>query len=310
MNDDTKNLIRIKTSDICLALEECLPEKKLRQFIKNLSPKAVGHDLIRIGCDTDGGYLIPDDLEGIQACFSSYGTENSSFEKMLVVRYGIKPFIVGKQELTRVEYLKQFISQLLYSTSAEEAKVECFKRFISQMKTYKTTHKTFCRSLDFDLENKFIGVKNDIITTRLHDWMKKKVRLDSIGDLILRMNLDRYDPRVLKDTPSEVLKKFRIMVIRFHCMRLFDLIFFEQLEDVFNKILRDFCVAHIHPDNNARKWLYKDIEMPERMEFTFIRKDRVLPDNRKLVFPHKLDCRNNPNVPDLVLPEIWQNHKT
>ena len=303
MNDDTKNLIRIKKSDLCLAPKECVPEKEIRQFIKNLSPKTVGHDLIRIGCDTDGGYLVPDDLEGIQACFSSYGTRNSSFEKMLAVQYGIKSFIADKTD------------------EIEMTKVKRMKRFIRQLKK----HKTFCLSLDFDIENKFIGLKNSQTTIRLHDWIKKKVRLDSIGDLILRINVNghghsvlkdtaeqvsAYEHSVLKDTPSEVLKKFRIMVIRFHPMCIFDLYIFKRLEDVFNKILRDFCVVHIHPDNSSSKWLYKDIEIPDRMEFTFIRKDRILPDNRKLVFPHKLDCRNNPNVPDLVLPEIWQNHKT
>ena len=270
-----------KESDMWLPAEECTPEKKLRSLIKNLSPKAEGYDLIRIGCDGDSGYLIPDDLEGIQACFSPGFNGKSSFEKMLAVRYGIKSFIADRIGMTKVEYLKRFIRQL-------------------------KTRKASCRSLDFDIENKFIGLKNSRTTMRLHDWIKKKVRLDSIGDLILQMDIENDEWEILMDTPSEVLKKFRIMVIEFHGLHLHILSIFLKKEKVFNKILRDFCVVHIHPNNYARKWLYKGIEIPELMEFTFIRKDRVLPDNCKLVFPHKLDCKNNPNAPDLVLPEIWQ----
>ena len=276
----------VKQSDIWLPAEKCVPEKELRHFIKSLSPKAVGYDLTRIGRNRDGGYLAPDDLEGIQACFSP-GGGRSTFEETLAVRYGIKSFIAEKDEI-------------------EMTQVARMKRFIRQLRK----HKTFCLSLNFDIENKYIGVENNLTTIRLHDWMRKKVQLDSIGDLILQMDIEGDEMDILMDTSPEALKKFRIMVIEFHLMMLYDLSVFSRFKGVFNKILSDFCVVHIHPNNGTAIHFYQGIEIPLTMEFTFIRKDRVLPDNRKLVFPHKLDCRNNPNVPDLVLPEIWQNHKT
>ncbi|UAB78968.1 FkbM family methyltransferase [Erythrobacter sp. SCSIO 43205] len=42
----------------------------VRGFVRSLTPVDIGIDLIRIGSDTDGGYLVPDDLDGIEACLS------------------------------------------------------------------------------------------------------------------------------------------------------------------------------------------------------------------------------------------------
>ena len=37
----------------------------VREFINRLHPLVTEHPLIRIGARGDGGYLIPDDLEGV-----------------------------------------------------------------------------------------------------------------------------------------------------------------------------------------------------------------------------------------------------
>ena len=46
-----------------------------------LSPCSNGHSLIRVGAEEDGGYLVPDDLEGIVACFSPGTDQVVEFEK-------------------------------------------------------------------------------------------------------------------------------------------------------------------------------------------------------------------------------------
>ena len=42
----------------------------INELIKKISPVDSGRKMIRLGPDKDGGYIIPDDLEGITACFS------------------------------------------------------------------------------------------------------------------------------------------------------------------------------------------------------------------------------------------------
>jgi hypothetical protein len=55
-------------------------------------------ELIRIGAASDGGYLIPDDLQGVHNCFSPGSDLLWDFENALAERYGIKSFICDSAE--------------------------------------------------------------------------------------------------------------------------------------------------------------------------------------------------------------------
>jgi hypothetical protein len=64
-----------------------------RQAIaKALRPFDVGYELIRVGDFGDGGYLVPDDLSGIRACFSPGVSKQASFELDMAKR-GIPSFM-------------------------------------------------------------------------------------------------------------------------------------------------------------------------------------------------------------------------
>ena len=58
-------------------------------LIGRLKPVTTRHSLIRIGADADGGYLIPDDLQGISVCFSPGVGPTATFEMDLERRFGI-----------------------------------------------------------------------------------------------------------------------------------------------------------------------------------------------------------------------------
>jgi hypothetical protein len=70
-----------------LSLQGVLGQNVRADDIKNvaemLKPVASSSQLIRIGSKGDGGYLVPDDLVGITACFSPGIANNVSFEKQL-----------------------------------------------------------------------------------------------------------------------------------------------------------------------------------------------------------------------------------
>jgi hypothetical protein len=61
-------------------------------LIHKLSPQDCGVDLIRVGSKGDGGYLIPDDLQGIEYCFSPGVSKVSDFENQLADLH-IKSFL-------------------------------------------------------------------------------------------------------------------------------------------------------------------------------------------------------------------------
>ncbi|MEJ2410769.1 MAG: hypothetical protein P8Y48_16060 [Novosphingobium sp.] len=60
-------------------------------FLATLRPVETEHPLIRIGGEGDGGYLVPDDLDGIEACFSPGVDKIALFEEDMIAR-GMRVF--------------------------------------------------------------------------------------------------------------------------------------------------------------------------------------------------------------------------
>jgi hypothetical protein len=70
------------------------PEAKdVRRVVSLLQPVKSPCPLIRIGGDRDGGYLVPDDFDGVGACFSPGVAESAHFELALANR-GIESFMI------------------------------------------------------------------------------------------------------------------------------------------------------------------------------------------------------------------------
>jgi hypothetical protein len=68
-------------------------DKKIEDFFKMFRPYDLGYDLIRIGSENDGGYLVPDILDEINTCISPGVGHTNSFEKDLEKR-GIRSFML------------------------------------------------------------------------------------------------------------------------------------------------------------------------------------------------------------------------
>jgi len=62
------------------------PAEAIRAAAALLRPLDAGHPLVRIGAAGDGGYLVPDDLLGITACFSPGVSAIAAFEADLESR--------------------------------------------------------------------------------------------------------------------------------------------------------------------------------------------------------------------------------
>jgi len=68
--------------------EEFLPTPldRVRAIAGRLAPHAIGRDLVRIGPAGDGGYLLPDDLDGISVCVSPGVSTECGFDLALAER--------------------------------------------------------------------------------------------------------------------------------------------------------------------------------------------------------------------------------
>lgn len=234
----------------------------IEDFLRTIRPVETEHRLIRVGGDADGGYLIPDDLGGISACFSPGVSTIARFEEELAAR-DIKCFLAD--------------------ASVDGPPVA---------------------SNRLDFERKFLGAKagGDFIT--LQDWIDRKA--PGVGDMILQMDIEGAEYRVILSTDSETLRRFRILVIEFHNLAsIYDRMGLDLVSLTFCKLLEDFEIVHIHPNNRIRPITFKQFETPPLLEFTFLRKDRVTRRRPATSFPHPLDRKNVAKRPDIALPACW-----
>jgi hypothetical protein len=58
-------------------------QSDLDEFLRQIWPVTTNRALIRLGSQADGGYLLPDDLQGIEACFSPGVAHTSDFENQI-----------------------------------------------------------------------------------------------------------------------------------------------------------------------------------------------------------------------------------
>jgi hypothetical protein len=65
-------------------IDPMVDKKRLVELARKLRPYKTDIDLIRLGANSDGGYLIPNDLNGIGACFSPGVDQIASFESDLL----------------------------------------------------------------------------------------------------------------------------------------------------------------------------------------------------------------------------------
>jgi len=240
-------------------------QKLLKFFFDRINPVATEHCLIRIGGNNDGGYLVPDDLDGIEACFSPGVSNVATFEEELAKK-GIRSYMAD------------------YSVNGPPV------------------HNSM-----FDFEKFYLGAENNEIYQTLDNWVSKKTP-GHPDDLILQMDIEGGEYDVLLQSPSNLLRRFRILVIEFHSLDgLMDQYGYKIISHVFMKLLSDFEIVHIHPNNASNIFRTGEYTIPGAMEFTFLRKDRIKQRTPLREFPNKYDFRNLADKKDMVLPECWYN---
>ncbi len=156
----------------------------------------------------------------------------------------------------------------------------------------------------FDFEKKFLGITEDPVHMTLKNWTKRKAGDET--DLILQMDIEGAEYSVILDAERDIIRNFRIIVIEFHRLdALFENFGFEIIHLTFRRLLADFEIVHIHPNNCYMPKTYKGYEIPPVTEFTFLRKDRISNSRPTRTFPHELDQANVPYHSDYALPNCW-----
>ena len=95
MNHNLKKLAQNIFSTLDIHIVRLTDKKELEIFLKKLRPMSCNKELIRLGPDGDGGYLVPNDLKDIEACFSPGVDYISGFEEDCA-NMGMEVFLADK----------------------------------------------------------------------------------------------------------------------------------------------------------------------------------------------------------------------
>jgi hypothetical protein len=240
-----------------------------------LRPKPSPFSLIRIGGNTDGAYLLPNDLQGIKACFFPGVSNRKDFADELLDVYDIASHMCN------------------YSSDPEK-----FKTPLKPMQTFK---------------KKWLDINGCEDSISLENWVLE-FSPDRNEDLILQMDIAGAEYRNLLQTPDEILRRFRIIVIELHhldvCNRPDD--FNKELGPFLERLDKHFVCVHAHPNNCCGDFQLagSQLNLPNVHELTFLRRDRWEGTNDvdcyPPMLPHPLDIEPNvPKMPPIFLNEHW-----
>ena len=238
---------------------------QLKELVKALRPVKTDFQLIRIGGANDGGYLIPNDLDGIAACFSPGVADTASFEIDLCKR-GIGSHLAdasvdgAPKGFTPLSFTKKYLDGYNDETNMT------LKTWMNEKGLSNMNGANFI--LQMDIEG---GEYATIIATPKEVLQQFRIICVEIHDI------DAW----------------------------FNPIAWNTVATFFAKLTEDFHVVHNHPNNNCGTVDANGFILPRVFELTLLRKDRSKALGLVEDLPHPLDAPNVTDKPALELPKEW-----
>lgn len=249
------NKILAKTD---INIQEKTNKQEVLSLIEKLHPKKTQKPLIRMGPNGDGGYLLPDDLENIEACFSPGVDQVSGFEEDCS-KAGMKLFLADKS----VDYPP---------INLPKEKFHFIKKFIGYTQN------------------------EDYIT--MDEWVKQaNLKEDSDLLLQMDIEGFEYFTFINMSLFLQKRFRI-IVVELHSLHKLWEEEFFKLASAALGKIMETHTCVHIHPNNCCGVDKKKGIKTPRLAEFTFLRNDRGILDEYQSIFPNPLDfdCTTKPTI--------------
>lgn len=231
----------------------------LESIFQFLRPVPSKFALLRIGGKFDGGYLVPDDLEGVQHCFSPGVDNRKNFEDELSLDYGV------------------YCHMADFSSSVNDFKTP----LIEGRQTFR---------------KKWLGSSTSGDDISLEDWiLDVETAVDS--ELMVQMDIEGAEYSVVPSIPDRLLKRIRIFLLELHDLqKLSDPVWTHNtFLPLINKLRSNFDVIHVHPNNCCEiVSIHPDQpRVPRILEVTLIRKDRNRRAGEERIFaphlPHPMD---------------------
>ena len=159
---------------------------------------------------------------------------------------------------------------------------------------------------DFEFAKRFVGAYDDEVVMTMDTWCQRCLGDEESGDLLLQMDIEGAEYPTLLSTSEGLLQRFRVMAIEFHHLfKMLDYVTLPLIEATLRRVLKTHVVAHIHPNNNQGAVTVGDMEIPDVIEMTFLRRDRAKEMVPATTFPHVLDRDVDPEREPLILHRSW-----
>ena len=128
--NSTEKLLNLSESQSFFPTRRTDPER-VKALVRRLHPVATDKELIRLGPNGDGGYLVPNDLEGITACFSPGVSNVAGFELHCAER-GMTVFMADASVDAPPEFHPQFRFTKKFIGSTTEGNFISFEDWVNQ----------------------------------------------------------------------------------------------------------------------------------------------------------------------------------
>lgn len=239
--------------------------QSVREALELLTPWDVGLELIRVGGDGDGGYLVPNDLGGIEALFSPGVSETWDFERFVADHYRMPSFMVdGSVEApSGLGPLQHFEKRWLGAKSRGD--IISLEDWIDRSALPPEVD----LMLQMDIEGSEFSVlaatplavlrRFRVVVIEFHglDWM-------SVSPIL----------------KTRILPSLRKMAV-------------------------DFEVVHVHPNNCCGTTSVFGVQVPKVLEVTYVRRDRVMRSPVRSCLPHALDRDCVEENPSVEIAPLW-----
>lgn len=235
---------------------------KVEEFLKLFKPEVIDQPLIRVGSKHDGGYLIPDDLDGIG----------------YVISPGVGPVVDFDADMAA-----RGIDIVMLDASVKGPPIQNER---------------------FHFKPLFLDSYVSDTTTTID---AEVAQLPADVDLLLEMDIEGSEWKVIHSLSREAQERFRIMAIEFHPIteaahkwRLPDFV------SGIKKLLTTHRIVHVHLNNASAGIRLGGHRVADAIEVTFHRRDRsAAHPGEEVKLPHPLDTANLPIFLDHKPPRIW-----
>lgn len=247
--------------------QRAAPAEDLGAFAGAMRAACATVPLIRVGGEGDGGYLLPDDFEGIRHCFSPGVDVTARFEDEIARRYGIRSFMADAS---------------VAHAPVEGPLFEFDRRFLGAHRD-----ETFLTLGDWVGDKLGEDTDDDMLLQMDIEGAEFDVLIESDSALLRRFRM--------------MVIEFHGMD------RIFEAHSLPLLRAMFAKLHRDFAIVHLHANNCCGIATCRDIGIPRVFEITYLRRDRLPAGagTGTLALPHALDRANVPGIPDIAMPPVW-----